>query len=133
MNIKSIVFIATIITAPLLFNGCMTQKKSDYELARISATEKLNRGKAHFLAGNYSQAETDLIGATIWQANNATQLNALKYLAFTYCVTERPALCRHAFYKALQLDPRFELSSAEVTHPLWGPEFNLARNGQPSQ
>src|SRR5690554_1558269 len=125
MNIKSIVFIATIITAPLLFNGCMTQKKSDYELARISATEKLNRRKSHFLAGNHSQAHTDLIGAAIWQANNATQLNAVKYLAVTYCVTERPAWCRVAFYVALQRDPRFDLSSAEVPHPRRGQEFNV--------
>ncbi|BFM19647.1 TssQ family T6SS-associated lipoprotein [Gilvimarinus japonicus] len=107
----------------------MTQKKSEHELAQIDAEQKLERGKSHFHAGNYNQAETDLIGATTWHATSGTQLVALKYLAFTYCVTDRATLCRHAFNKALQLDPRFELSEAEVTHPLWGPQFKLARNG----
>lgn len=133
MNIKAKLVFAIISLSLVITSGCMTQKKSDHELEQIDASQKLERGKSHFHAGNYNQAETDLVGATILQATFDTQLDALKYLAFTYCVTERANLCRHAFNKALQLDPNFELSPAEVTHPLWGPQFQLARNGRPTE
>lgn len=132
MMLKKIFTLSLAALIPVLLNGCMTQKKSEHELAQQQISQQLERGKSHFHAGNYNQAESDLIGATTWQASADMQLEALKYLAFTYCVTERETLCRHAFNKALQLNPSFELAPAEVTHPLWGPQFNLARSGLPT-
>jgi hypothetical protein len=57
----------------------------------------------------------------------ATRLAALKYTAFSYCVTARPAQCRQAFDKALRLDPSFDLAPGEHGHPLWGPVFTKAK------
>jgi hypothetical protein len=57
----------------------------------------------------------------------ATRLTALKYLAFSYCVTSRPAPCRQAFDRALRLDPTFDLAPGEHGHPLWGPVFTKAK------
>jgi hypothetical protein len=54
-------------------------------------------------------------------------VTALKYTAFSYCVTSRPAQCRQAFDKALKLDPAFELAPGEYGHPLWGPVFAKAK------
>ena len=57
----------------------------------------------------------------------ATRLAAIKYTAFSYCVTSRPVQCRQSFEKALRLDPSFELTPGEQGHPLWGPVFAKAR------
>lgn len=55
------------------------------------------------------------------------RLLALKYTAFSYCVTARPGPCRLAFDKALRLDPSFDLTPGESRHPLWGPVFAKAK------
>jgi hypothetical protein len=57
----------------------------------------------------------------------AMRLAALKYTAFSYCVTSRPGPCRDSFDKALRLDPSFDLAPGEQGHPLWGPVFAKAR------
>lgn len=51
------------------------------------------------------------------------QLEALKYQAFSYCVTSRKAQCSKQFEAALKLDPSFDLAPGEHGHPLWGPVF----------
>ena len=43
----------------------------------------------------------------------AARLVALKYTAFSYCVTNRPIPCRQAFERALRLDPQFDLGPGE--------------------
>jgi hypothetical protein len=48
-------------------------------------------------------------------------------MAFSYCVTSRPAPCRQAFDRALRLDPSFDLAPGEHGHPLWGPVFTKAK------
>jgi hypothetical protein len=52
---------------------------------------------------------------------------ALKYTAFSYCVTSRPKQCEQAFEKALKIDPDFTLDAGESGHPLWGPAYERAR------
>jgi hypothetical protein len=51
----------------------------------------------------------------------------MKYTAFSYCVTNRRPLCRKEFVEALKLDPAFALEPAELTHPIWGAEYNAAK------
>lgn len=58
-----------------------------------------------------------------------TRVTALKYTAFSYCVTSRPKQCEEAFERALKLDPDFTLESGEQGHPLWGPVFERAKRG----
>ena len=57
------------------------------------------------------------------------RVSALKYQAFSYCVTSRPKQCEQAFEKALKIDPDFTLESGEQGHPLWGPAFERAKRG----
>jgi hypothetical protein len=57
------------------------------------------------------------------------RVTALKYTAFSYCVTSRPKQCEQAFEKALKIDPDFTLESGEEGHPLWGPAFERAKRG----
>lgn len=58
-----------------------------------------------------------------------TRTTALKYTAFSYCVTSRPKPCQQAFEKALKIDPEFSLEPGEQGHPLWGPAFERAKKG----
>ncbi|MGX4642458.1 TssQ family T6SS-associated lipoprotein [Massilia sp. SYSU DXS3249] len=58
-----------------------------------------------------------------------TRVTALKYTAFSYCVTSRPKQCEQAFERALKLDPDFTLEPGEQGHPLWGPVFERAKGG----
>lgn len=59
----------------------------------------------------------------------ATRTMALKYTAFSYCVTSRPKQCQQAFERALKIDPDFSLEPGEQGHPLWGPAFERAKRG----
>lgn len=60
-------------------------------------------------------------------ANVETQLTAMKYLAFSYCVTNRRTLCQQQFEAALKVDPKFELAPAERGHPIWKVHFERAK------
>jgi predicted small lipoprotein YifL len=74
------------------------------------------------------------------QAAKASRVKALKYLAFSYCVSPDPGqsrksaghltLCRQVFERALALDPTFELTQVERGHPVWGRQFQAARIAQ---
>jgi len=57
------------------------------------------------------------------------RVTALKYQAFSYCVTSRPKQCEQAFERALKIDPDFTLEAGEQGHPLWGPAFERAKRG----
>lgn len=66
----------------------------------------------------------------IWSADKGTQTKALKYMAFSYCVTSRQVLCRQQFEKAFRLDSGFDLEPGEKGHPLWGRAFELAKRSR---
>ena len=57
-----------------------------------------------------------------------TQIKARKFMAFSHCALGRVRPCRQQFDLALEQDPTFQLTEAEKGHPVWGREFNNARN-----
>jgi tetratricopeptide (TPR) repeat protein len=88
----------------------------------------LNDGISLYDKGNYNGAIRRLANAgEIWSADILFQTEALKYMAFSYCVTSKKKQCRQQFEKALQLDPGFDLTPGEQGHPLWGPVFDQAK------
>jgi hypothetical protein len=87
----------------------------------------LRDGIAAYDNGDYQGAVKKLSAREIAKSSKANQLIAIKYTAFSYCVSGRPALCRQQFDKALKLDPAFELEVGETGHPLWGPVFARAK------
>lgn len=58
------------------------------------------------------------------------QVRAYKYLAFSYCVSEKERLCREMFKKAFDINPGFDLQDAEQGHPIWGPVFLNVKNSK---
>lgn len=91
------------------------------------AQATLREGIRLYNDGEFANAIARLSAPEIQAANAATRTTALKYTAFSYCVTQRPAPCRQAFEKALRIDPNFTLAPGEQGHPMWGPVFDKAR------
>ena len=93
----------------------------------------LEEGVALYDAGNFNGAIKRLLGAKeIWDDSAtagalANKVAAQKYLAFSYCVTNRRTQCRKHFVDAIKLDADFNLEPTEMTHPVWGPEFERAK------
>ncbi len=87
----------------------------------------LKEGIAAYNNGDFAIAIKRLSAPEIAGGSKATQLSALKHLAFSYCVTKRTTLCKQQFEKALKLDPAFDLAPGEHGHPLWGPVFTRAK------
>ena len=93
----------------------------------------LASGVGLYDAGDFNGAIKRLLGAKeIW--SDATSADALankvsahKYLAFSYCVTNRRTQCRNQFVDAIKLDANFTLDPTEKTHPVWGAEFDRAK------
>ena len=82
---------------------------------------------ASYDAGDYNAAIKTLTSSDLAGAPVALRLRALKFTAFSYCVTNRRSQCRREFVEALKLDPAFTLEPAELTHPIWGAEYNAAK------
>jgi Flp pilus assembly protein TadD len=129
-----ICFVSIVATA--FITGCKTAPTSATNSAAAHdpaavAQLALNEGIALYDNGNYNGALKRLTGANeIWNAGKPVQIEALKYMAFSYCVTGRQALCRQQFEKALKLNPAFDLAPGEKGHPLWGPVFVQAKKSK---
>jgi hypothetical protein len=87
----------------------------------------LQEGIRLYNDGDYNGAIKRLSARDVNNGPLATRLTALKYMAFSYCVTSRPGPCRQAFERALRLDPSFDRAPGEHGHPLWGPVFTKAK------
>jgi Tfp pilus assembly protein PilF len=107
----------------LLLSGCAAFPLA-LPKAETAAHKELNAGIALYNAGDYAGAIKQLGSADIAKADKATQLEAIKYTAFSYCLTGKQTPCRQQFQKALKLDPAFDLAPGEQGHPMWAPVFD---------
>jgi hypothetical protein len=87
----------------------------------------LREGVHLYNEGDFDGAIRRLSSKDLARGSTATRVAALKYTAFSYCVTSRAEQCRQAFERALKLDPSFELAPGEHGHPQWGPVFTRAK------
>jgi Tfp pilus assembly protein PilF len=143
---RTLVILLLLLLLPL-FSGCETVQKGvdhisdslDFDKARAKSQEsapptaeaRLKSGIARYEEGNYGEAQRLLQGSLAEGLVSRTdQARAYKYLAFIYCVTDRPAQCRQEFSNALAADPKFNLTPAEAGHPTWGPVFRSVSRGR---
>ena len=89
----------------------------------------LREGIALYNEGEFNAAIKRLNSSDLNSGSVRNRVAALKYTAFSYCVTNRPVPCRQAFERALRLDPTFDLAPGEQGHPQWGPVFARVKNG----
>jgi tetratricopeptide (TPR) repeat protein len=64
--------------------------------------------------------------------SSTDQINAHKFIAFSYCLTNRQAQCRAEFEPIFALNANFDLAPAEAGHPSWGPPFRAVKAKQKS-
>jgi len=121
----------------LLMSGCQSTGKwnpfacdaSQTRDANTPTDKKLNYGVLSYEEGNYQASITALQGVLdTGLSGKPEQVKAYKYLAFIQCVSGRESMCRDYFKKALELDPNFNLDSAEAGHPIWGPVFRSVKS-----
>jgi hypothetical protein len=94
----------------------------------ITATRRgLDLGIDSYNRGDFNGAIRRLASADVARGDLSSRVTALKYSAFSYCVTNRQTLCRQQFGKAFALDPSFDLEPGEKGHPMWGPAFIRAQ------
>lgn len=115
-----------------LLGGCASQAARDVGADRLvtrKAERDLIAGMQDYEDGNYKSAAKRLQSALDQGLTfKSDQLRAYKHLAFVHCISNREKLCRDAFRAAFEIDPKFELSPAEVGHPLWGPVYQSVRS-----
>jgi Flp pilus assembly protein TadD len=95
--------------------------------AAASDQSALRDGIRLYNEGQFDDAIKRLSSKDITNGSTATRVSALKYTAFSYCVTSRAEQCRQAFERALKLNPKFDLAPGEHGHPQWGPVFTRAK------
>jgi Tfp pilus assembly protein PilF len=121
--------------AGLLLAGCAEMpffgdsksapRRADSSAGRDQAA--LREGIHLYNEGDFDSAIKRLSSKDIANGSRATRIAALKYTAFSYCVTNRTEQCRQSFERALKLDPKFDLAPGEHGHPQWGPVFTRAK------
>jgi hypothetical protein len=118
----------------LLFAGAIAALCACEMLPRglVEGGDALRVGIREYEEGRYLESFASLRNALEAGLGPKERVQAHKYIAFIYCVSNRPSACREEFRKALAVDPSFQLDPAEAGHPLWGPVFrSLKTNGPP--
>jgi uncharacterized protein YceK len=100
--------------------------QQEQEQVRKAAAAMLD-GIRLYENGDFMDAIARLGEPEIRSAPGPIRVEALKYIAFSYCVTRDLVDCRHAFDTALGIDPGFALGRGEGGHPMWGPVFEQAK------
>ncbi|HWR77426.1 MAG TPA: TssQ family T6SS-associated lipoprotein [Thiobacillus sp.] len=124
--------ISALLCASLLMTGCAAPIVRDAGLDKFAprkAEKDLSAGIRAYEDGDYKNATRLLQSAlSAGLLLDSDKVAAHKYLAFMHCAQSREKLCRDEFRKALELDPKFELTPAESGHPSWGPVFKSLKS-----
>jgi len=92
------------------------------------AEQMLADGMVKYDSGDYPAAHT-LYQSALKEGlkSKEDQVRAMKYTAFTLCLTEKFTQCRAEFVKIYDVDPKFDLTPAEAGHPSWTRTFASAK------
>ena len=119
--------IGVLLCAALLMAACAAPIVRDVGLDKLAprkAEQDLSAGIRAYEDGDYKTSARLLQNAlSAGVFLNSDKVAAHKYLAFIHCAQSREKSCRDEFRKALELDPKLELTPAESGHPSWGPVF----------
>jgi tetratricopeptide (TPR) repeat protein len=119
----------------LLLAGCtLDSLQPSHQMLQPAGRDDVHKAAATLLegiglyeSGDFDAAIATLDRPALQAAPAAIGIEALKYTAFSYCVTERYPQCRHAFDQLLAIDADFALRASEGSHPMWGPVFDQAK------
>ena len=142
MNANFLLKIASLLLLSVTFAACETPPDPEVIAAQVrearrvalraSAEAVLKEGKEFYDRGDYNNTIKKLTSTPeLFQTDIDVQVEAYKYLAFSYCLTQRQAQCADSFSKAFTLNNAFELTPAERGHPMWGPVFERVKKSRP--
>lgn len=81
------------------------------------------------IAAEFHEGEYKAVIKKVKEAPESTlgglhfRTDALKYKAFSECVSRQARNCRSTFRQLLEFNPSFDLTPAEANHPQWGKVF----------
>jgi hypothetical protein len=103
-------------------------RKTSGFLSLGKAEQMLADGMVKYDAGDYPAAHA-LYQSALKEGLKSTedQVRAMKYTAFTLCLTEKYPQCRAEFVKIYDVNPKFDLTPAEAGHPSWTRTFAAAK------
>ena len=121
-----------------VYRGIRTQLVAEREAAAARKTSAFTTlGKAEQMLADamvkYDSGEYPAAQALYQSAlkeglkSKEDQVRAMKYIAFTLCLTEKFGPCRAEFVKIYDVDPKFDLTPAEAGHPSWTRTFASAK------
>jgi Tfp pilus assembly protein PilF len=94
----------------------------------LTAGEKLIQdGMKNYDDADYNKSIKSFQDALKETLTDANRIGAHKFLAFSYCLTNRTTLCRAEFEAIFKIDENFDLAPAEAGHPAWGPSFRAVK------
>ena len=91
------------------------------------AEQMLNDGLVKYDTGDYPAAQALFASAIKEGLEKEDQVRAMKFTAFSLCLTEKYPQCRSEFIKIYDVDPKFDLTPAEAGHPSWTRTFAGAK------
>lgn len=124
--------LSLVLVAVLLLPACSAPIVRDAGLDRLAlrkAEKDLSLGLRAYEDGDYKNSSALLqsaLAAGLFLKSD--KVSAHKYLAFIHCAQAREKACREEFRKALELDPKMELTPAESGHPSWSPVFKSLKS-----
>jgi hypothetical protein len=105
-------------------SACSLWSSSDSTALSSSEEVQIRPIRESFMAGQYDAVITQVTNTpTLNTGSVALHTSALKYKAFSECLTEAKRSCTSTFEQILTLNPNFTLLPAEKSHPSWGPVF----------
>lgn len=123
-NFSRLRILSGILAAGILLSACSLW--SDSEPNALTSTEEaqIRPVRESFMAGQYQAVITQVNNTpTLTNGSVGLHTTALKYKAFSECLTEAKRSCASTFDRILTLNPKFTLVPAEKSHPSWGPVF----------
>jgi hypothetical protein len=102
-------------------------RKSTSLLPASRGEQLLTDGLVKYDTGDYPAAQALFASAMKEGLKKEDQVRAMKFTAFSLCLTEKFSQCRAEFIKIYDVDPRFDLTPAEAGHPSWTRTFASAK------
>lgn len=128
-----VLFIAAVAA---LFAGCASgpgigmQSKASAPSQSYNGERALAAGLRLYEDADYPESARNLQNAIYQGLSDKDRVSAHKHLAFMHCAAGREGACRDEFGRALDIDPKTELTPAEAGHPRWGPVFRSMKAGR---
>ena len=99
-----------------------------FKSAADKGSQALSAGIQNYEDGKYKTATKNLKSSLdLGLADQSDAVQAHKYLAFIYCLSNQEKKCRDEFRKVLAKDSQFDLKPEEAGHPIWGPVFQTVK------